>query len=93
MNFFFVLFIILMPPSAWAEVESAQNHCPQSSAAKLVSLQGSLYFISASEQWQSAQLNDFICEGSRLRVSEHSRASCYYQMVLFLNLTKARFYL
>ncbi|WP_186289561.1 FecR domain-containing protein [Methylomonas koyamae] len=50
--------------------------CSQSASATLVSLQGSLYFDPDGHgRWQAAQLNQALCEGSRVRVETDSRAS------------------
>ncbi|SJM95570.1 FecR domain-containing protein [Crenothrix polyspora] len=53
----------------------AQQSCENSHAAKLVSLQGKLFFdLNSQGQWQPAQLNDNLCEGGRIRVDVYSRA-------------------
>ncbi|ANE56162.1 FecR domain-containing protein [Methylomonas sp. DH-1] len=50
--------------------------CSQTASATLVSLQGSLYFDPDGHgRWHAAQLNQALCEGSRIRVEADSRAT------------------
>ncbi len=77
MHYLVALVVVLFASLCLAETEiSAGNSCPKESAAILVSLQGNL-FVDAGKlgHWQAAQLNDAICEGSRVRVEANSRAS------------------
>ena len=68
--------LVFFAPLCWSEADIADNKCNNKYAAKLVSLQGKLYFDPDSKgQWQPAQLNETICEGSRVRVEAYSRAS------------------
>jgi tetratricopeptide (TPR) repeat protein len=67
--------VFLTPPS-WAEEAVSLKSCASRYSAKLVSLQGSLFFDPESKgQWQPAELNQQICEGSRVRTENYSRAS------------------
>lgn len=76
MRYLIVFSLVFFAPLCWSEVGIADNNCNDKYAAKLVSLQGTLYFDPDSKgQWQPAQLNETICEGSRVRVETHSRAS------------------
>lgn len=76
MRYLIVFSLVFFAPLCWSEVGIADNNCNDQYAAKLVSLQGTLYFDPDSKgQWQPAQLNETICEGSRVRVETHSRAS------------------
>jgi lipoprotein NlpI len=62
-------------PIFWSKAIFARQNCEDGHAAKLVSLQGKLFFDPSSKgQWQGAQLNDNLCEGGRIRVDNYSRA-------------------
>ncbi len=68
--------LILFLPLCCSKESIADKTCPNNQGAKLDSLQGKLFFDPESKgNWQQAQLNDFICEGSRVRVEPYSRAS------------------
>ncbi len=78
MRYLVMPLLVLFAPLCWSEPANAQQSCPSTSAATLVSLQGKIFFDANSNgQWQSAQLNDAICEGSRVRVEAYSRASLH----------------
>jgi hypothetical protein len=67
--------LLLFLPICWSRAVFAQQNCEESHAAKLVSLQGRLFFDPSSKgQWQGAQLDDNLCEGGRIRVDNYSRA-------------------
>ena len=69
-----ICIMVLFAPMCWAE--PASGACAAESAAKLVSLQGSMWFDTQGKgQWQNAELGQVFCEGSRVRVEAYSRAS------------------
>lgn len=75
MYYLLALLLFLFAPKSWSE-EVADKNCINKSAAKLVSLQGNVFFDPDNKgHWQAAQLNQTICEGSRVRVAPFSRAS------------------
>jgi hypothetical protein len=75
MRYFVIPLLIIWTPLCWLKVSYAAQNCDDSHAAKLVSLQGKLFFDPTSKgQWQAAQLNENLCEGSRIRVDAVSRA-------------------
>lgn len=71
-----IFFVVFFAPLCLAESDTKTNHCSEQVAAKLVSLQGQLFFdTSGKGHWQVAQLDQTFCEGSRVRVETYSRAS------------------
>ncbi|WP_171695163.1 TonB-dependent receptor [Methylomonas sp. ZR1] len=71
-----ICFMVLFTPMCLAETDATAASCSVEKAAKLVSLQGSLFYdAGAKGQWQPAQLEQTLCEGSRIRVEAYSRAS------------------
>ncbi|MEQ1531102.1 MAG: FecR domain-containing protein, partial [Methylococcales bacterium] len=75
MRYLLVLIMVLFSPLCWPEPDNISS-CADKYAAKLVSLQGTLYFDANSNgHWQAARLYENICEGSRVRVEAYSRAS------------------
>lgn len=76
MRYLAVCFMIFYLPMCLAETAARAVNCKGDAAAKLVSLQGQLSFDpEQTGQWQSAQLDQVLCEGSRIRVEAYSRAS------------------
>ncbi|MCI0653487.1 MAG: FecR family protein [Methylococcaceae bacterium] len=76
MHYLVAPLLVFFAPLGWSQVNIAGKNCANKYAAKLVSLQGKLYCDPDSKgQWQLAQLNETICEGSRVRVGAYSRAS------------------
>lgn len=76
MHYLLVLLLFLFAPKSWSEEEVADKNCINKPAAKLVSLQGNVFFDSDNRgHWQAAQLNETICEGGRVRLAAFSRAS------------------
>lgn len=70
-----ILLLVLCYTFCGVSKAIAQQNCEDNHAAKLVSLQGKLFFDANSQgQWQLAQLNDNLCEGGRIRVDVYSRA-------------------
>ncbi|OAI02503.1 hypothetical protein A1342_01650 [Methylomonas methanica] len=68
--------MVLFAPMCLAETDATATSCSEEKAAKLVSLQGTLFYdVGAKGQWQPAQLEQTLCEGSRIRVEAYSRAS------------------
>jgi Tfp pilus assembly protein PilF len=68
--------LILFTSWSWSAEHSIDKTCDEDNAARLVSLQGSVFFDADSHgHWQVAQLNELICQGSRVRVAPFSRAS------------------
>ncbi|WKJ88866.1 TonB-dependent receptor [Methylomonas montana] len=71
-----ICFMVLFSPLCLAETNATVRNCDAESAAKLVSLQGTLFFdADGSGRWQPGQLDQTFCEGSRVRVEAYSRAS------------------
>ncbi|CAD6879082.1 InterPro IPR001440 COGs COG0457 [Methylomonas albis] len=71
-----ICFMVLFTPMCLAETDATATGCSVENAAKLVSLQGSLFYdAGAKGQWQPAQLEQTLCEGSRVRIEAYSRAS------------------
>ncbi|PKD39705.1 TonB-dependent receptor [Methylomonas sp. Kb3] len=71
-----ICFMVLFAPMCLAETDATATSCSVEKAAKLVSLQGTLFYdAGAKGQWQPAQLEQSLCEGSRVRVEAYSRAS------------------
>ncbi|MDX8126584.1 FecR domain-containing protein [Methylomonas sp. OY6] len=71
-----ICFMVLFAPMCLAETDATATSCSVEKAAKLVSLQGSLYYDAGAQgQWQPAQLEQTLCEGSRVKVEAYSRAS------------------
>ncbi|KJV08142.1 FecR family protein, partial [Methylocucumis oryzae] len=71
-----VLILLALTVKCWANPMPMNSDCPNQFSAKLVSLQGKLFFDPDGKgQWQSAHLDETLCEGSRLRVEAYSRAS------------------
>jgi Flp pilus assembly protein TadD len=76
MRYLLLPLLVLFAPLCWSEEDIAENKCPNNYAAKVVSLQGTLYFDpDGKHHWQPAQLNETLCEGSRVQVEANSRAS------------------
>jgi tetratricopeptide (TPR) repeat protein len=76
MRYLLLPLLVLFAPLCWSEEDIAENKCPNNYAAKVVSLQGTLYFDpDGKHHWQPAQLNETLCEGSRVQVDANSRAS------------------
>lgn len=68
--------LVLFAPPCWAEAEIAEKNCSGENAAKLVSLQGRLFYDPSSRgDWREARLEESFCEGSRIRIEPYSRAS------------------
>ncbi|OQW78050.1 MAG: hypothetical protein BVN35_04745 [Proteobacteria bacterium ST_bin11] len=71
-----ICFMVLFTPICLAETNATETGCDFEKAAKLVSLQGALFYdATAKGQWQDAKLEQSLCEGSRIRVEANSRAS------------------
>ncbi|WP_442498955.1 FecR domain-containing protein [Methylobacter sp. sgz302048] len=76
MHYLLALSLFLFAPVSWSEETVSDNNCIGKPSAKLVSLQGNVFFDPDNKgHWQRAQLNEAICEGSRVRVAPFSRAS------------------
>jgi len=72
MFYLLALLLVLFAQETWPK----DPGCSEAAAAKLVSLQGKLHYDPDGEgQWRPANLGDSLCEGSRVRVEELSRAS------------------
>jgi Tfp pilus assembly protein PilF len=68
--------LIFFLPLCWSKESIADKNCPVNQGAKLDSVQGKVFVDPGNKgQWHQAQLEDFICEGSRIRVETYSRAS------------------
>ncbi len=71
-----ICFMVLFTPMCMAETDAAETSCSEDKSAKLVSLQGTLFYDAGGNgQWQPAKLEQNLCEGSRVRVEAYSRAS------------------
>jgi Tfp pilus assembly protein PilF len=76
MHYLLALSLFLFAPVSWSEEDVSDKNCIGKPSAKLVSLQGNVFFDPDNRgHWQAAQLNETICEGSRVRVAPFSRAS------------------
>ena len=76
MRYLVLPLLVLSASPCWPTDDIAKNKCNDNYAAKVVSLQGTLYFDPDSKgHWQPAQLNQTICEGARVHVDTNSRAS------------------
>ena len=74
LNALFLFLVLICSICQAANV--AELGCTEHTGAKLVSLQGTLSFDTGhTGHWQTAELNQIFCEGSRLRVGAYSRAS------------------
>jgi hypothetical protein len=66
MRYLLVPLLFIFAPLCWPEADAAGKTCAHNYGAKLVSLQGKLFFDPDSKgHWQPGQLNETICEGSR----------------------------
>lgn len=71
-----ICFMVLFAPMCWAETDATAASCSEEKAARLVSLQGTLFYDpGAKGQWQPGQLEQILCEGSRIKIEANSRAS------------------
>jgi lipoprotein NlpI len=71
-----LIIVIIILFSQFDIASGGEFNCLERNGAKLISLQGSLFFDAANTgYWQSAPLNQVFCEGSRLKVEAYSRAS------------------
>jgi Flp pilus assembly protein TadD len=76
MHYLLVFILVLLAPLCWAETVIVDESCNDKYGAKLVSLQGKLlYDPNRKGHWQSARLQQMICEGSGIKVEANSRAS------------------
>jgi len=75
MRYLAVLSLVVFAQACWPANASGKT-CADKQTAKLVSLQGAL-FVDADGKgdWQPARLNQMLCEGSRVRLDDYSRAS------------------
>ncbi|MBK8815136.1 MAG: FecR domain-containing protein [Methylococcaceae bacterium] len=70
------LLLCFLAPLNGAIADAVPQKCTGQSGALVVSLQGTLEYDPESRgQWQSSQLNQTLCEGSRIHVGPYSRAS------------------
>lgn len=73
MRRFLITLLVLVAPLCWGEGNTLPT-CLEAEAAKLISSQGKLLYDSSSQgKWQVAQLNQTLCEGSRVKVEANSR--------------------
>lgn len=76
MRYVVIPLMVLFAPVCWSNEPLSQEQCPGKYGARLVSLQGKVFFdADGSGQWQPARLNELLCEGSRVKVQPYSRAS------------------
>lgn len=76
MHYLFALLLFVFAPNSWSEEEISDKNCINNASAKLVSLQGKVFFDPDGKgRWQAAQLNETLCEGGRVRLAPLSRAS------------------
>lgn len=70
------LLLLLFAPFTWASDDVAVLKCAGQHGAKVVSLQGTLEYDPENKgRWIPIQLNQILCEGSRIHVGVFSRAS------------------
>ena len=71
-----VILMILLTSLAWSVRGFAQPNCTQEALATVISLQGNVSFDPKSNgSWHEAQLNETLCEGSKIWVKPDSRVS------------------
>ncbi|MFZ2451225.1 MAG: tetratricopeptide repeat protein [Methylovulum miyakonense] len=76
MRYLIFLLLVFFARQCWSGTDTTSKSCTGPFSAKLVSLQGKLFFDPDGKgHWQSAHLNESFCEGSRVRVEPYSRAS------------------
>ncbi|MGR8932714.1 MAG: FecR domain-containing protein, partial [Gammaproteobacteria bacterium] len=69
-------FVVFFASICIVKADTIKNECSEETAAKLVSLQGALFFDKSGKGlWQPAELDQTFCEGNRVRVEDYSRAS------------------
>lgn len=69
------LLVFFLPP-CWSGENIPHKTCKNDFSAKLDSIQGKVFFDPESNgHWQQAKLDEVMCEGSRVRVEQYSRAS------------------
>lgn len=70
-----IALVIFFAPLLGIEPAFADDNCSNLQSAKLESVQGELYFSTADQTWKSAKLFDLFCEGSKIKLSQFSRAT------------------
>lgn len=76
MRYLAIILLVLFTQACWSVDRAAGKTCADKQAARLVSLQGALFVDSGGNgDWRPAQLNATLCEGSRVRLEDYSRAS------------------
>lgn len=72
----FISLLVLTAALIEAEQAVADAKCREEQSAKLVSLQGKVFFDDSGHgQWRQAALDERICQGGRVRIEPYSRAS------------------
>ncbi|PPD39123.1 MAG: TonB-dependent receptor [Methylobacter sp.] len=76
MRYLIFLLLVFFARQCWSGTDTTSKSCTGPFSAKLVSLQGKLFFDPDGKgHWQPAHLDESFCEGSRVRVEPYSRAS------------------
>jgi hypothetical protein len=87
MRYLAIIFLVLCVPFCWLGVAVAQQNCAVAHAVTLVALQGKMSSdVDSKGHWQTARLNDVMCEGSRVRVEANSTASLRFPDGIVLRL-------
>lgn len=74
LSFFFLNLFIFFSHKCFAELQD--RICESQFFAQLISIQGELWVdLTGSSEWQLVSQNQLLCEGSRIRVGNNSRAS------------------
>ncbi|MBX3617285.1 TonB-dependent receptor domain-containing protein [Nitrosomonas sp.] len=74
LSFFFLNLFIFFPHNCFAEIQV--NVCTNQAFAQLTSIQGELWIdLAGTGEWQLVNQDHVICEGSRVKVGNNSRAS------------------
>ena len=76
MQYRLVLLLIFFVPLSWSNAAYAIENCPSESISIIISVQGTIVFdANGNGNWLEANLNQPICEGSRIWVKSDSRGS------------------
>ena len=71
-----IIFLIFLMSMAWSVFTNAQANCDKEASASVISLQGKVAFDpEANGVWHEAQLNETLCEGTKIWVKPNSRMS------------------
>ncbi len=89
MRYLIVFSLLSVSAYAWSEDTGSVKTCNGKYGAEVVSVQGKLFSnLKAKNDWQEVRLNDVICEGSRVKVENNSRATLTLSNGITLRLDK-----